>query len=92
MAPIDMELALPAMGIQSHKYHCKRTNTLRDVDICAGLGGEKFIALLPNKKIEKATVTVGRIRENFENILVLYDGGEIRFTASFGLGEWKHEK
>ena len=26
MAPIDMQLALPAMGMQSHKYYCKRTS------------------------------------------------------------------
>lgn len=68
------------------------TNTLRDVDICARFGGEEFIALLPNTEIDQAKITVERIRENFENTSVLCDDDEIKFTASFGVGEWKHER
>ena len=67
-------------------------SSLRDVDICARFGGEEFIALLPNTSIEHALPSVERIRENFENDkLVLDDGSEIQFTASFGVVQWQQE-
>lgn len=68
------------------------SNSLRDVDICARFGGEEFIALLPNTKIEQAKVSIERVRQQFEATPVIYEDQQIHFTASFGIGEWHNEK
>lgn len=67
-------------------------DTLRDVDICARFGGEEFIALLPNTSIEQAKMSVERIRLNFESTPIICAGNTIKFTASFGVGEWHYER
>ncbi|MGJ8690856.1 MAG: ABC transporter substrate-binding protein [Thalassotalea sp.] len=68
------------------------TTTLRDVDICARFGGEEFIALLPNTTKEQARKTIERVRENFENTVIKVNDKEIKFTASFGIIQWRHEE
>ena len=69
------------------------TSSLRDVDICARFGGEEFIALLPNTKLEQARVSVERIRKNMaDSNITLENGRNIAFTSSFGVVEWHQEE
>lgn len=58
---------------------------LREVDIVARIGGEEFAVVLPETTLEDAEKAAERIREAFEDSVVLYGRSSIRFTASFGV-------
>ncbi|MCS3902594.1 diguanylate cyclase (GGDEF)-like protein [Methylohalomonas lacus] len=58
---------------------------LRVNDICARLGGEEFVILLPETQLQAAVHLAECLREQFENDSVSYDDIEIRVTSSFGV-------
>jgi diguanylate cyclase (GGDEF)-like protein/PAS domain S-box-containing protein len=55
---------------------------LRDDDLVARWGGEEFLIALPDADSEAAIEVMSRIREHLARTL---DGGQVRFTASFGV-------
>jgi diguanylate cyclase (GGDEF)-like protein/PAS domain S-box-containing protein len=55
---------------------------LRDDDLVARWGGEEFLIALPDADTVAAVEVMGRIREHLARTL---DGGQVRFTASFGV-------
>ena len=61
------------------------TDTLRDSDVSARIGGEEFAAVLPNSDIAGANVLAERLRENMESNVVPWNDIEIRFTVSIGV-------
>lgn len=60
--------------------------TLREIDLFARLGGEEFVALLPNTSPDNATIAANRLREAVASAKTrLPSGGEISFTVSIGI-------
>ncbi|WP_028949772.1 sensor domain-containing diguanylate cyclase [Sulfurihydrogenibium subterraneum] len=60
---------------------------LRKSDYVFRFGGEEFIILLPNTSLEEAVAIAEKIRESLENTPLIYNGKEIKITASFGVKE-----
>ena len=64
----------------------KIKSIMRDIDCIARLGGEEFIALLPNTSISEAEVTAHRIRAAIENLQIPpVDNININVTVSIGV-------
>jgi diguanylate cyclase (GGDEF)-like protein len=62
------------------------TDTLRDVDVAARLGGEEFAMLLPQTDIGGGLALAERIRAGFASTpLTTPDGRSLRVTSSFGV-------
>lgn len=57
----------------------------RPSDICCRLGGEEFIIILPDTKIDAAIEVAERIRKYIEMLETKYKDKTINFTASFGV-------
>jgi diguanylate cyclase (GGDEF)-like protein/PAS domain S-box-containing protein len=55
---------------------------LRDDDLVARWGGEEFLIALPDAEADAAVEVMDRIRAHLARTL---DGGQVRFTASFGV-------
>jgi diguanylate cyclase (GGDEF)-like protein/PAS domain S-box-containing protein len=55
---------------------------LRDDDLVARWGGEEFLIALPDANADAAVEVMDRIRAHLAQTL---DGGQVRFTASFGV-------
>jgi diguanylate cyclase (GGDEF)-like protein/PAS domain S-box-containing protein len=55
---------------------------LRDDDFVARWGGEEFLIALPDADVAAAVEVMDRIRAHLARTL---DGGQVRFTASFGI-------
>ncbi|RLQ85283.1 GGDEF domain-containing protein [Notoacmeibacter ruber] len=61
------------------------TTGLRSGDLAARIGGEEFVALLPNTTIRSATEIAERIRSDFHDRGRSVDGLPIQATTSIGL-------
>ncbi|MDP2178995.1 diguanylate cyclase [Methylicorpusculum sp.] len=64
----------------------------RQGDILARWGGEEFLLLLPETHIEAATALAERLRKIIAGIRVSSEGGELSFTASFGVVQRTHHE
>jgi diguanylate cyclase (GGDEF)-like protein len=60
------------------------TANLRHVDLVARIGGEEFVALLPNSELDQALTTAERLRIQIEVLTVEHLRLAIPLTASFG--------
>ena len=58
---------------------------LRETDLPARLGGEEFVALLPETTLAAATDTAERLRARIEATQVSWHGESIAVSASFGV-------
>lgn len=58
---------------------------IRHSDLAARFGGEEFVLLMPNTNLHQAKAVAERIRTNFKDSLLVYEGQEIRATLSGGL-------
>ena len=66
---------------------------IRQSDVFARIGGEEFIILLPETKLESAQVLAERLRNTLDNTLIEFEGQEFYAHASFGVsGEGPDEK
>ncbi|MBV8467509.1 MAG: diguanylate cyclase [Burkholderiales bacterium] len=66
--------------------------TLRQPDLPARIGGEEFVALLPETSLQQAMEAAERIRQAIEDApLTLEDGRLVAITASFGVAAYKDE-
>lgn len=61
------------------------TGSARDGDIVARWGGEEFLLLLPETRLEAAITMAERLREAISEIRLPSRDAEITFTASFGV-------
>jgi diguanylate cyclase (GGDEF)-like protein len=61
------------------------TTTSRVTDIAGRVGGEEFAILLPETTTEAAVVHAERLRRDVADIVVSYDGVDIRLTCSMGV-------
>jgi diguanylate cyclase (GGDEF)-like protein len=59
---------------------------LRQTDLLGRMGGEEFLILLGDTKLDGATILAERIRETIQNIQIVKD---INITISVGVGEFK---
>ncbi len=60
----------------------------RTVDLAARLGGEEMVVLLPQTDAAGAREVAERLRRRIEGLAVRTTVGEVRVTASFGVGEY----
>ena len=58
---------------------------IRQSDILARIGGEEFILLLPETKIESAQVLAERLRSTLDLTMIEYEGQQFYAHASFGV-------
>lgn len=65
---------------------------LREVDICARLGGEEFVLLMPDTGLAGATHVAERLRKVLAASPISVSGGqEVRLTVSIGVAAWSGE-
>jgi len=62
---------------------------VRQSDICARFGGEKFVVLLPNTDLEGAKVLAERIRATVAKNPVEHGSTIIVFTVSIGISQYR---
>lgn len=60
--------------------------TFRDDDFIARIGGEEFIVLLPGKNVDYAYRLAEKLRRAMEAEPMIFQGQNIKLTASFGIG------
>ncbi|WP_028301209.1 GGDEF domain-containing protein [Oceanospirillum beijerinckii] len=60
---------------------------LRATDIIGRFGGEEFIVALPETPLSEAEQVINRVLQSCRDTVVEFDGREIHFTSSAGLGE-----
>ncbi|HEY3498587.1 MAG TPA: diguanylate cyclase [Polyangiaceae bacterium] len=72
----DMVLAAIGQALKS---------TLRGGDLPARIGGEEFVAILPNTDLQGAVVTAERLRKLVAEQRVKVPGGSLGVTSSFGV-------
>lgn len=67
------------------------SNNLRQTDLFARLGGEEFVALLPETDLDAAEGLAGRLRHLLSFAPLRYEGAEIEVTASIGVAAYGPE-
>jgi diguanylate cyclase (GGDEF)-like protein len=65
---------------------------LRDTDVFGRHGGDEFVAILPESNDEKALQVAERLRTEIEDMSVQTGDGDIRFTISIGLTQFRGEE
>jgi diguanylate cyclase (GGDEF)-like protein len=68
-----------------HHAACCLRKSLRDADHVARLGGEEFVAVLPDTSHSRAAEIAEDIRQQLANLTVEHLNREIRLSASFGV-------
>jgi two-component system cell cycle response regulator len=61
---------------------------IRNTDFFARIGGEEFVILMPETKLQKAHVLAERVCKAVEAYTVIIDGTKIKFTVSIGVTAW----
>jgi two-component system cell cycle response regulator len=78
----DRVLAAVANAMRHH---------LRAEDQLGRLGGEEFLALLPDADARAAATTAEKLRSEIAALTVVHDGGELAVTISAGWAAWEGE-
>lgn len=65
---------------------------IRKSDIVARYGGEEFIILFPNTNIEGANIITEKICTEISKVIISHKNGEINFTVSIGISEFKENQ
>ena len=68
-------------------FAARLNSGLRPKDICCRYGGEEFILLMPETTLQAGVNIAERLRSSIENLDIVFEGKQIRITASFGLSE-----
>ncbi|MBL8854059.1 MAG: GGDEF domain-containing protein [Planctomycetaceae bacterium] len=67
--------------------------TLRDVDLLFRMGGEEFLAVLPDTPLNNAVIAANRIHESINGMVVASNDRLLSITVSQGLAEvQRHEE
>lgn len=61
------------------------TGALRNTDFLVRYGGEEFCCLMPETDCHSTAHVAERLRTRIENEAFIYNGQEVRITASFGI-------
>jgi len=78
-----------ANGDRVLQEFCKVCNTnVRNTDVFARIGGEEFVILMPETKLQQAHSLAERICTAVENHTVIINETEIKFTVSIGVTAW----
>jgi diguanylate cyclase (GGDEF)-like protein len=59
--------------------------SVRPNDVCCRLGGEEFVIVLPETQQDYAMMVAERIRQEIEELELMYEGNTITLTSSFGV-------
>lgn len=62
-------------------------NTTRPEDVVSRYGGEEFVILLPNTKLEEAVEVLARIRRNLTKKFFLHENKRLLITFSAGIAQ-----
>ena len=65
--------------------------TCRESDVAGRVGGEEFAILLPHTNAQNAYELAERLREQMEQSVIHLEGGDVKFTASFGVAQMHAE-
>ena len=66
-------------------------DTCRTSDVAGRVGGEEFAILLPHTNAQSAHDLAERLRKRMEQSVVHLEGGDVKFTASFGVAQMPEE-
>lgn len=79
-----------AVGDETLKAIAQTTQgLLRKVDFFGRIGGEEFLAFLPETNIERATHVANRIRSNISNFSLKIQQNSIQITVSIGIATYE---
>jgi diguanylate cyclase len=67
-------------------------NTLRPTDVIARFGGEEFVILLPETRLEDATDTMKRLQRELTKHFFLYKNERMLITFSAGVTSWQQKE
>jgi diguanylate cyclase len=70
-----------------HVARVMRENIRESDVVITRYGGDEFVLLIPETKIEDATILLERLRQQVENISI---SGIQKLTISCGLSQWKN--
>ncbi len=62
---------------------------LRETDICARFGGEEFVMVLTETGLEDGIVLAERLRKKIESVTITTEKGDLHYTLSIGLVQWR---
>lgn len=66
--------------------------TLRDVDVFYRMGGEEFLAILPETSLNNAVIAANRIQESVNGMVVASNDRLLQVTVSQGLAEIQRQE
>jgi diguanylate cyclase (GGDEF)-like protein len=69
----------------------KLMELVRNSDVVGRYGGEEFVAILPETRLETAAEIAERVRETIENDAVHTEAGDIKYTLSIGVGAFTQD-
>jgi len=69
----------------------KIIKNIRDIDICARIGGEEFVALLPQTNMSEAMVVAERIRQIISQTVITAEEQKVTMTMSIGVATYAFE-
>ena len=72
-----------ALSMAAHRL----TECLRSIDLIARIGGEEFVMFLPDATLPIALEVAERLRHCVRDLVVHYQGKQIRLSGSFGVTE-----
>ncbi|HEV2700580.1 MAG TPA: diguanylate cyclase [Steroidobacteraceae bacterium] len=72
--------------VLKHFVGLARSAIRASVDWVARYGGEEFVLVLPDTDLTRAAAVAERLRELCAGSVVRTESGEVRYTASFGVG------
>jgi diguanylate cyclase (GGDEF)-like protein len=77
-------------AVLKHFAHCLR-DAARSEDTVCRWGGEEFLIILPNIDLKGGNLAAERFRNLVEASHILFEGKNLRVTASFGVASWRPE-
>lgn len=66
-------------------------STLRESDFFGRIGGEEFVAILPETTLDNGAIVADRLRKNLANLDISAQGKPVKITASIGLAIYQVE-
>jgi len=66
-------------------------NSKRKVDYVLRYGGEEFMGIFPETRLEEAKILANKIREHIKESKFHYEGDSVKVTVSAGLAQFEHE-